>query len=261
MQQQSPLYMREGLDGPPTQLIDPNRLWPDGTTSLAAFLPSPDARSLAYTVAQGGADWQTISVRSLTTGQDLDDEVQWMRFSGLSWTQDGKGFFYSRYPEPPEGKVLGRRCRATRSITTRRHAPGAGSTGLTSNAANPTLVRHRRALTEDGRYLLIATSKGADNNNRLYVADLGDPQKAEHRRAASSRSDRRQTMRSVAGREQWCRSSFLRTDRDAPNRRIVAIDSGGRRRAWKTIVPEASSAIENVAAAPAAGSSSSTSKT
>ena len=40
------------------------------------------------------------------TGKDLADEVRWMRFSGISWTKDAKGFFYSRYPEPPKGKVL-----------------------------------------------------------------------------------------------------------------------------------------------------------
>ena len=30
-------------------------------------------------------------------------------------------------------------------------------------------------MTEDGRYLLVFMSKGSDNNNRLYYADLGDP--------------------------------------------------------------------------------------
>ena len=56
LQPQSPLYMREGLDGPATLLIDPNIIWPDATTSLAEFAPSPDGRLLAYTVAVGGAD-------------------------------------------------------------------------------------------------------------------------------------------------------------------------------------------------------------
>ena len=43
LEQQSPLYMRESLTAPAMLLIDPNPLWPDATTSLAAFAPSPDA--------------------------------------------------------------------------------------------------------------------------------------------------------------------------------------------------------------------------
>ena len=68
--------------------------------------PSPDAKLLAYGLAEGGADWRTIKVRDIATGKDLPDEVRWMRFSDISWTKDAKGFFYSRYPEPPKNKVL-----------------------------------------------------------------------------------------------------------------------------------------------------------
>ena len=56
--------------------------------------------------SEGGADWNTIRVRDIASGKDLPDEVQWMRFSGISWTHDSRGFFYSRYPEPPKNKVL-----------------------------------------------------------------------------------------------------------------------------------------------------------
>ena len=87
-------------------MLDPNTLSPDGSTALMAFAPSPDGRLLAYTLAQGGADWQTVHVRDLQTGRDLDDRVRWMRFSGLAWTHDSRGFFYSRFPEPPPGKAL-----------------------------------------------------------------------------------------------------------------------------------------------------------
>ncbi len=36
------------------------------------------------------------------TGKKLDDEIKWIKFGSVSWTKDGKGFFYSRYDEPKE---------------------------------------------------------------------------------------------------------------------------------------------------------------
>ncbi len=60
--------------------------------------PSPDARHLAYALSEGGADWQDVKIRRVRDGKDLDETLHWVRFSGLSWTRDGKGFFYSRFP-------------------------------------------------------------------------------------------------------------------------------------------------------------------
>ena len=38
--------------------------------------------------------------RDIATGEILPDEIHWLKFSGVSWTKDGKGFFYSKYPAP-----------------------------------------------------------------------------------------------------------------------------------------------------------------
>jgi prolyl oligopeptidase len=105
LEKQPAIYMRDRLNGPPALVLDPNALSPDGSVALMAFAPSPDARLLAYTLAEGGADWQTVHVRDLARGEDFADRVRWMRFSALSWTRDGRGFFYSRFPEPPVGRT------------------------------------------------------------------------------------------------------------------------------------------------------------
>jgi prolyl oligopeptidase len=106
LQRQAPLYARSSLTAPPTLVIDPNILSPDGSLSLAQWQPSPDGRFLAYGLSEGGADWRTVHVQDVDSGKDLPDEVHWMRFSEISWTHDAKGFFYARYPEPPKGKAL-----------------------------------------------------------------------------------------------------------------------------------------------------------
>ena len=106
LQRQSPVFYRSTLTGAPTLAVDPNIISPEGTTSLAQWRPAPSGQLIAYGLAEGGADWRTIHVRDLEAQQDMPDEVRWMRFSDISWTKDSKGFFYSRYPEPPKGKVL-----------------------------------------------------------------------------------------------------------------------------------------------------------
>ncbi|MDB6168892.1 MAG: Prolyl endopeptidase, partial [Verrucomicrobia bacterium] len=103
LQNQSPLYVQDGLAGTPRMLLDPNTLSKEGTVALAVTSPSPDGKWFGYGLATGGSDWRELHVRDVATGQDAPDLVKWAKFTGMSWTHDGKGFFYSRYPEPAGG--------------------------------------------------------------------------------------------------------------------------------------------------------------
>ena len=107
-------------------------------------LPRPLARRCwPIPCPKGGADWQTIRVKDLSSGKELADDVKWMRFSGLSWTKDGKGFFYSRYPEPPAGKgPPGGALRTDAVLPSCRHAAVAGRPGLRTQGH--AVVVHRR---------------------------------------------------------------------------------------------------------------------
>ncbi|HVJ27135.1 MAG TPA: prolyl oligopeptidase family serine peptidase, partial [Vicinamibacterales bacterium] len=246
LQMQAPLFTRESLTAPPTLLIDPNAFWPDGTTSLAAFEPAPGGRHLAYAYAMGGADWQTIRIRDVTTFEDLDEEIDWMRFSAISWTKDGRGFFYARYPEPPAGKVLEAALSGHALYYHALETPQTDDVLIYTNTDNPSWFVGG-VLTDDGRYLLVSTSKGADNNNRLYLVDLADPLNPAIDAPLQPLFEEDDAELSLVGSHGS--TLLLRTDREAPNRRIVSIDARQPSSDWTTVIAEASCAIENAAAA------------
>jgi len=242
LQRQFSLYMRPNLTAPATLVIDPNTLSPDGSISLSQWTPSNDGRLVAYGLSQGGADWRTIHVRDVDTGKDYPDEVQWARFTDISWTADNKGFFYSRFPEPPKGKVLEA---AVTNQALYYHRVG------TPQAKDP-LIYERKDLpswflsgevTEDGRYVIIPISKGV-SRNRLYYIDLKDPAKPVVDAPVKALIEDDDAEFVPFGNRGPV--LYLRTDRSAPNRKIVAIDLGHPAPAdWKTIVPERKQAIEN----------------
>src|SRR4029079_4214156 len=79
-----PLLYVQQVDAEPRILIDPNTLSSDGTTALTAYAPSPDGRLLAYALSQHGSDRQTIRIRNVESGADLDDRLEWVKFASIA---------------------------------------------------------------------------------------------------------------------------------------------------------------------------------
>ncbi|HEU5184900.1 MAG TPA: prolyl oligopeptidase family serine peptidase [Gemmatimonadaceae bacterium] len=243
LQRQSVLFMRRSLNGPARVVLDPNKMFPDGSTALATYAPSPDGKLMMYAVSEGGADWQTLRVRDLTKLTDLRDNVRWVRFSAVEWTKDGKGFFYSRYPEPPQGKKL--------EAALTGHALYYHRIGTPQSQDQ--LIYQRKDLpgrlaigdvSEDGRYLVIYVYRGADPRNMLYVKTLGDPMEPNIGapvKPLSESDDAEYTYVGNAGT-----TFFIRTDKDAPNRKIISLDvRDPAPEQWRTIIPESKNAIED----------------
>ena len=243
LQRQSPIYVRTGMFDPPSLVIDPNLLSPDGSTSLAQFSPSPDARLLVYGIAEGGADWLTLRIRNVASGADLEDTVAWVRFSELSWTHDSRGFFYSRYPEPPAGKELEAEL-ANQAIY--YHAVGTPQSDdilIYQRQDHPSWIVNA-TVSDDGRFVFIRSFRGADNNNQLHFINLGSP---DHPRVTG---EIKPIVESIDAEYtpigNYQTRVYLRSDKDAPNRRIIAIDlENTEPAAWKVVVPEQAHAIEN----------------
>jgi prolyl oligopeptidase len=244
LQKQAPLYRRASLTAPAQLLLDPNTLSADGSTSLAQWQPSPDGRYLAYALSQGGADWADVHVREIATGKDLPGVVRWFRFSGIAWTNDSKGFFYARFPEPPQGKAL--------EADLKDHQVWYHRAGTAQNQDR--LIYWRRELpryfvaaevTDDGRYLTVRLFNGTDPKNRLFYADLGDPLHPNIGAPIVAIVDEDIAELTVLGNEGPV--FYVRTDLDAPNRRIIAIDPRrySDRAGWKSVVPESRNALES----------------
>ena len=243
LQNQGVLYMRDGVTGAPVTVLDPNPLSVDGSIAFEDWAPSPDGRYLAYALAKGGSDWHTVHIRDLGTMQDFADSLEWVRFSAMSWTLDGRGFFYSRYPEPPTGHALSA---ALSGHTVYYHRVGTPQSQDQLILGGGDLARYFVGCTveEDGRYVFCTASPGADNRNRLYFADLGDPMHPNIGAALASIVNEDLAQFQVIGNVGS--TVYILTDDGSPRRRVVALDLATPDRAhMHTVVPESSFAIES----------------
>ncbi|KAL0325950.1 UNVERIFIED_CONTAM: Prolyl endopeptidase [Sesamum radiatum] len=176
LQPQTVLYVQDSLDGKPEVLLDPNTLSDDGTVALSAYAVSEDAKYLAYGTSSSGSDWVTIKVLRIADKSTEPDTVSWVKFSSISWTHDGKGFFYSRYPAPKEGEKLdaGTETQANLNHEIYYHFLGTDQSEDILCWSDPENPKHTlsASVTEDGKYVLLYIGENCDPVNKVYYCDL-----------------------------------------------------------------------------------------
>jgi prolyl oligopeptidase len=231
LQNQAVVYRTKGLDAPPEVLLDPNALSKDGTVALSGLFFSDDGTHAAWATSAGGSDWEEWRVREVATGKDLPDDIRWSKFSGAAWRKDGSGFYYSRYAEPKEGDAL-KGVNKNQKVHFHRVGTAQDADALTYERPDHPDWGFGAEVTEDGRFLLLYQSEGTDPRNRVFVQDL-----QEAKGAIGPFLDAFDAEYRVVGNDGDV--FYVRTDRDAPRQRLVAID---RREpgpaSWKVLIPE-----------------------
>tara|TARA_Y100000287_G_scaffold35395_1_gene26549 strand:+ start:467 stop:2566 length:2100 start_codon:yes stop_codon:yes gene_type:complete len=165
--QQSKLMIKDCDKCDERVLIDPNTFSEDGTISLGGTSVNNSADMIAFSISDGGSDWRVWKVLDIETGEVLEDEIKWAKFSGASWENDDSGFFYQKYDEP-QGELLKE---VNESPKLMFHKIGTDQSEDYVVYENPDQPRWGWGINviEDSNIKILSISEGTDERNRLYI--------------------------------------------------------------------------------------------
>ena len=243
LQNQSVLFWQEGAEGEAKVLLDPNQLAEDATVSLSSYALSDDGTLMAYALAEAGSDVQTVRVKVVASGEELADEVKWVKFSGVIWAKDGKGFYYSSFGAPHDlgdAGVLKNVAVGHKFFFHQLGTPQAADTVVFERADDGELLVSG-GVSDDGRWLVLGAGKG--HTNSLVVKDLAQPERGLIPLAPVE--DAIHGWLGNVGSRVW-----LETNKDAPHGRVVEVDleqvTADETGAWKTVIAEGAEPIDSV---------------
>ncbi len=237
LQNQNVLYVQEDLQTEEMkEVLDPNTFSDDGTVALGGISFSEDGEYLAYQVTEGGSDWHKAYVKNLETGETLKDELNWLKFTGISWYKDG--FYYSRYPAPKEGEKLSGKNQFHQVYYHQLGTNQEEDRLVFADRSNPSRG-FGTTVTEDERYLVLNVWEST-SGNALYFKDLNEETIDFTPIVEDFKNDY-----SVIGNDG--ERMYVLTSDEASNQRLVAINAQKPERGyWEEIIPEGKDLLEGV---------------
>ncbi len=230
LQNQSVLYVQDNIGGESKVVLDPNGLSTNGTTSVDGITFSGDGRYMAYSLSDGGSDWRSVRVKDLTDGSTTQDELEWVKFSGMAWYQNG--FFYSRYAAPTADDKLSHK-NEYHSLYYHKLGNRQAQDVLIYVDKEHALRNVGAVVSDDERFIVLSQSEST-SGEAVYVADL---------MAAPNLSALKfvPIAQSFANDYTFIDNNgddlYFMTNNGAPNNRIVDIDfKNTKADNWKTIV-------------------------
>lgn len=237
IQNQSVLYVQEGLNGNARVLLDPNAMAADGTVSLGGLSVSKDAKYVAYSFNKAGSDWSEINVLDIATGKQLTDVIKWVKFSDIAWKDDG--FFYSAYAAPKEGSELSNKNEYHKVYYHKIGDAQQNDKLIFEDKAHP--LRNFSASTTPDQKLLVLYGSESTSGTSLAVKQL-DKKDA----GFVTIVDNFENNYAVVHNEGTV--LYVLTDKDAPKNQLVTIDVAEKitNENWNKIIPESDDLLEKV---------------
>jgi prolyl oligopeptidase len=245
MQNQSVLYIQDGLTGTPRVLLDPNKLSANGTVALGETAVSHDGKYFAYSIARAGSDWNEIYVMEIESGKLLADQIKWVKFSGISWK--GDGFYYSAYDAPANGQELSKK-NEFHKVYFHKLGTGQDKDQLIYKNDNFPLRNYGASVTDDEQYLILSETTSTDGN-QLYVKDLQKTSNApgyatDLMHGFVKINDGFEFEFNVV--ENIKGKLLIQTNQGAPRNRLILVDpANAAEKNWITIVPEQKDVLQS----------------
>lgn len=239
-QAQDVLYVREGHDGKPRVVLDPNTLDESGLTTMSWFMPSPDGQLVAFGLYKSGDENSILYLARTEDGLWLADEIAG-RVGNVSWLPDASGFFYrclADVKNPYSGQVrfhkVGSHPRQDPLLFEQYKEGPLATTWGPSYTTN-----------DEARWVVLSYATGTDSND-VWVYDA----EAWLENGELKRTDVVLGEKSTFDPLLVGDTLYLHTTLDAPNGRIVAVDLHHPERGnWRQVVAERDYPIQGVSLA------------
>ncbi len=239
LQNQSVLYRQTGLNGTPEVFIDPNAISKDGTAAPGVPAFTKSAKYCAYLQAQSGSDWQEAYIMDVKTKQLLNEKLQWIKFSGISWKGD-EGFYYSRYPQADEKGLLSKQ-NEFHKLYYHKIGTAQSEDKIVFEDKDHPLRTITGGLTEDNRFLIVDMSEGT-SGAELWVKDI--VANTDFSLLIKGFENEASVVDNEGDR------LLVKTNIDATNYKLVSIDpKNPAKENWIEIIPTRTKLLESVGTA------------
>lgn len=223
------LFYQKAINDSPSIIVDPNFISSSDNILLKGYSVSGDSKLLAYQFSRNGSDWGEIKVVNLRTGSHRNDHLIRVKFSGISWKDDG--FYYSTFPE--QGME------ATTGQEVFYHKLGMDQTEdelIFRRKGNPTAF-FSVMTTSDERYFILTERDEITGQSNIFYIDFASHSPALKPLLTRLTADEHLNIIDNQG-NQLVATSFKENN----NGMIVLIDPANSR-AWNVLVPEYDAAL------------------
>ncbi|OSD01749.1 hypothetical protein PYCCODRAFT_1368709 [Trametes coccinea BRFM310] len=248
----------QGKDPGGEVFFDPNLLSSDGTAALAATAFARSGGHFAYGISRSGSDFFTIYVRPTSAplasvngskvshdDQRLPEEIRFVKFSGISWTHDSKGFFYQRFPSREShgsaaDDLAGTETQSDKNAMLYYHRLGTQQSEdvlVYKDDSEPEWMWGTQITELDGRYLLLSIRRDTSRKNLLWITDLEKETIGQNMQWDKLINEFEANYEYIAN--DGTKFYFL-TNKDAPMYKLVTVDIAepAGKRVFKDLIPE-----------------------